>query len=195
MFGRGSKDKNQPDQVDLSYGFSNLTGSSEDSPSDFFFNILMRTGAMDDIFMNSLLQDDVPVPSHSHGPFSPQYRYSMMSSECDSGNKGMDCRSVPCDGEGVMDIDSFRTPPCSPPDASDNGHASFSNLSYGNYSDQSNEESPSVKLGANAILAVSLAVCKAGAEVKKIPLYKVVIGMDVAASEFYKEDNWTSHMT
>lgn len=28
------------------------------------------------------------------------------------------------------------------------------------------------KLGANAILAVSLAVCKAGAQVKKIPLYK-----------------------
>nr|KJB36422.1 hypothetical protein B456_006G158500 [Gossypium raimondii] len=53
------------------------------------------------------------------------------------------------------------------------------------------------KLGANAILAVSLAVCKAGAEVLNIPLYKhianlaagytgkVVIGMDVAASEFY----------
>ncbi|XP_074280577.1 uncharacterized protein LOC141605618 isoform X2 [Silene latifolia] len=145
MFGRGSKDKNQPDQVELSYGSSNLAGSSEDSRSDFFFNNLMRTDAMDDIFMNSLLQDDVPVPSHSNGPFSPQYRYGMMSSESDSGNKGMDCRSVPCDGEGVMDIDSFRTPPCSPPDASDNGHASFSNLSYGNYSDQSNEESPSVK--------------------------------------------------
>lgn len=29
------------------------------------------------------------------------------------------------------------------------------------------------QLGANAILAVSLAVCKAGASVKKIPLYKV----------------------
>jgi hypothetical protein len=29
------------------------------------------------------------------------------------------------------------------------------------------------KLGANAILAVSLAVCKAGAMVKKIPLYQV----------------------
>jgi len=31
----------------------------------------------------------------------------------------------------------------------------------------------SIKLGANAILAVSLAVCKAGAMVKKIPLYQV----------------------
>ena len=31
----------------------------------------------------------------------------------------------------------------------------------------------STKLGANAILAVSLAVCKAGAMVKKIPLYQV----------------------
>jgi hypothetical protein len=30
-----------------------------------------------------------------------------------------------------------------------------------------------LKLGANAILAVSLAVCKAGAMVKKIPLYQV----------------------
>lgn len=30
-----------------------------------------------------------------------------------------------------------------------------------------------LKLGANAILAVSLAVCKAGASVKKIPLYQV----------------------
>ena len=30
-----------------------------------------------------------------------------------------------------------------------------------------------LQLGANAILAVSLAVCKAGASVKKIPLYKV----------------------
>ena len=30
-----------------------------------------------------------------------------------------------------------------------------------------------VQLGANAILAVSLAVCKAGAAVNKIPLYKV----------------------
>lgn len=29
------------------------------------------------------------------------------------------------------------------------------------------------QLGANAILAVSLAVCKAGAMVKKIPLYQV----------------------
>ncbi len=29
------------------------------------------------------------------------------------------------------------------------------------------------QLGANAILAVSLAVCKAGAAVNKIPLYKV----------------------
>jgi len=29
------------------------------------------------------------------------------------------------------------------------------------------------QLGANAILAVSLAVCKAGAAAKKIPLYKV----------------------
>lgn len=32
-----------------------------------------------------------------------------------------------------------------------------------------------MQLGANAILAVSLAVCKAGASVKKIPLYKVCI--------------------
>ncbi|RZS22529.1 hypothetical protein BHM03_00055318 [Ensete ventricosum] len=47
------------------------------------------------------------------------------------------------------------------------------------------------KLGANAILAVSLAVCKAGASVKKIPLYQVVIGMDVAASEFYSEKDKT----
>lgn len=31
----------------------------------------------------------------------------------------------------------------------------------------------SIKLGANAILAVSLAVCKAGAMVQKIPLYQV----------------------
>lgn len=30
------------------------------------------------------------------------------------------------------------------------------------------------QLGANAILAVSLAVCKAGAGVNKIPLYKVL---------------------
>jgi len=30
-----------------------------------------------------------------------------------------------------------------------------------------------LQLGANAILAVSLAVCKAGAAVKNIPLYKV----------------------
>ncbi|RWW29494.1 hypothetical protein GW17_00005972 [Ensete ventricosum] len=79
------------------------------------------------------------------------------------------------------------------------------------------------KLGANAILAVSLALCKAGASVKKIPLYQtlsscsqavikkkygqdatnvgdeggfapniqVVIGMDVAASEFYSEKDKT----
>lgn len=32
---------------------------------------------------------------------------------------------------------------------------------------------PVGQLGANAILAVSLAVCKAGASVKKIPLYMV----------------------
>ncbi|KAH9618409.1 hypothetical protein KSS87_008686 [Heliosperma pusillum] len=147
MFGRGTKDKNQPQQVELSYASSCLGGSSQDSRSDFFFNNLMGTESMDDIFMNSLLQDDVPVPSHSHASFSlsPQYRYSMMSSESDSGNKRMDCQSVPCEGEGVRDMDSFRTPPSSPPDGSDNGHASFSNLSYGNYSDQSNEESQSVK--------------------------------------------------
>lgn len=30
-----------------------------------------------------------------------------------------------------------------------------------------------IQLGANAILAVSLAVCKAGASIKKIPLYQV----------------------
>ncbi|RRT47079.1 hypothetical protein B296_00044846 [Ensete ventricosum] len=34
---------------------------------------------------------------------------------------------------------------------------------------------PTVELGANAILAVSLAVCKAGASVKKIPLYQCII--------------------
>lgn len=33
------------------------------------------------------------------------------------------------------------------------------------------------KLGANAILAVSLAVCKAGAAVLNIPLYKVLAGL------------------
>jgi enolase len=33
---------------------------------------------------------------------------------------------------------------------------------------------PKAKLGANAILSVSLAVCKAGAGVKKIPLYQLV---------------------
>ncbi|XP_020208836.1 enolase, partial [Cajanus cajan] len=33
------------------------------------------------------------------------------------------------------------------------------------------------KLGANAILAVSLAVCKAGAAVKKIPLYKHIANL------------------
>nr|GEV37905.1 enolase [Tanacetum cinerariifolium] len=33
------------------------------------------------------------------------------------------------------------------------------------------------KLGANAILAVSLAVCKAGASVKKIPLYKHIANL------------------
>nr|KJB16684.1 hypothetical protein B456_002G243100 [Gossypium raimondii] len=33
------------------------------------------------------------------------------------------------------------------------------------------------KLGANAILAVSLAVCKAGAEVKKLPLYKHIANL------------------
>lgn len=33
------------------------------------------------------------------------------------------------------------------------------------------------KLGANAILAVSLAVCKAGADVKKIPLYKHIANL------------------
>ncbi|KAG5558437.1 hypothetical protein RHGRI_008390 [Rhododendron griersonianum] len=33
------------------------------------------------------------------------------------------------------------------------------------------------KLGANAILAVSLAVCKAGAKVKKIPLYKHIANL------------------
>lgn len=31
------------------------------------------------------------------------------------------------------------------------------------------------QLGANAILAVSLAVCKAGALAKKLPLYKVCV--------------------
>ena len=37
-----------------------------------------------------------------------------------------------------------------------------------------NDVSFNFQLGANAILAVSLAVCKAGASVKKIPLYKVL---------------------
>ncbi|WMV52155.1 hypothetical protein MTR67_045540 [Solanum verrucosum] len=40
------------------------------------------------------------------------------------------------------------------------------------------------KLGANAILAVSLAVCKAGAAVKKIPLYKEFMILPVGASSF-----------
>jgi len=33
------------------------------------------------------------------------------------------------------------------------------------------------QLGANAILAVSLAVCKAGASVKKIPLYQHIANL------------------
>ena len=37
-----------------------------------------------------------------------------------------------------------------------------------------------MQLGANAILAVSLAVCKAGAIVKKIPLYKVCVMKECA---------------
>ncbi|RVX11984.1 Enolase 2 [Vitis vinifera] len=45
------------------------------------------------------------------------------------------------------------------------------------------------KLGANAILAVSLAVCKAGAIVKNIPLYKVflvgLLGTDITMSFEY----------
>ncbi|PHT70698.1 Enolase [Capsicum annuum] len=40
------------------------------------------------------------------------------------------------------------------------------------------------KLGANAILAVSLAVCKAGAAVKNIPLYKEFMILPVGASSF-----------
>ncbi|KAJ7526654.1 hypothetical protein O6H91_16G017300 [Diphasiastrum complanatum] len=40
------------------------------------------------------------------------------------------------------------------------------------------------KLGANAILAVSLAVCKAGAGVKKIPLYQEFMILPVGASSF-----------
>ena len=36
-----------------------------------------------------------------------------------------------------------------------------------------------VQLGANAILAVSLAVCKAGAVVSGIPLYKVGRSLDL----------------
>jgi enolase len=39
------------------------------------------------------------------------------------------------------------------------------------------------QLGANAILAVSLAVCKAGAYVKKIPLYQVLFLL--VALEFF----------
>ena len=43
-----------------------------------------------------------------------------------------------------------------------------------------------LQLGANAILAVSLAVCKAGAEVKNIPLYKVHSGsLDFIFSFFF----------
>ncbi|EOY22958.1 Enolase isoform 2, partial [Theobroma cacao] len=38
------------------------------------------------------------------------------------------------------------------------------------------------KLGANAILAVSLAVCKAGAMVKKIPLYQVIFTLFVSSN-------------
>ncbi|GFY82706.1 enolase [Actinidia rufa] len=40
------------------------------------------------------------------------------------------------------------------------------------------------KLGANAILAVSLAVCKAGASVQNIPLYKEFMILPVGASTF-----------
>lgn len=36
-----------------------------------------------------------------------------------------------------------------------------------------------LQLGANAILAVSLAVCKAGALVKKIPLYQVYLVLEI----------------
>ncbi|GJN19770.1 hypothetical protein PR202_gb07079 [Eleusine coracana subsp. coracana] len=40
------------------------------------------------------------------------------------------------------------------------------------------------KLGANAILAVSLAVCKAGASIKKIPLYQEFMILPTGASSF-----------
>ncbi|CAH1453574.1 unnamed protein product [Lactuca virosa] len=40
------------------------------------------------------------------------------------------------------------------------------------------------KLGSNAILAVSLVVCKAGPSVKKIPLYKEFMILPIGASSF-----------
>lgn len=40
------------------------------------------------------------------------------------------------------------------------------------------------QLGANAILAVSLAVCKAGAAVKKVPLYQVRFQCDFLQLKF-----------
>lgn len=42
-----------------------------------------------------------------------------------------------------------------------------------------------VQLGANAILAVSLAICKAGASIKKIPLYQVHSLLTLFFSLFY----------
>ncbi|KAL9233830.1 hypothetical protein vseg_008776 [Gypsophila vaccaria] len=157
LFGsRGNEEKNQLDEVERSYDSSNFGGSSEDSRlrnsaasggrPDYFFNNLMGTDAMDDIFMNSLLQDDVSASAQSHGAFSlsPQYQNSMISSEGDSANRAMDYRSVPYDTKGVRSMDCLRTPPCSPDDL-DNGRASFSDIFYRDYSDQSNEPSPSVK--------------------------------------------------
>ncbi|KAK9682766.1 hypothetical protein RND81_10G095000 [Saponaria officinalis] len=159
LFGStGTKEKNQlVDEVEHSYDSTSFRGSSEDSRlrnsaasggrPDFFFNNLVGSDAMDDIFMNSLLEDDVSVSAQKHGQFSlsPQYQNSMISSESDSANKALGCRSVPRDAEGARSMNCFGTPPCSPEDDSDDRHASFSDPFYGDYTDQNNEPSPSLQ--------------------------------------------------
>ncbi|KAL4573135.1 hypothetical protein LXL04_019930 [Taraxacum kok-saghyz] len=50
--------------------------------------------------------------------------------------------------------------------------------------DSDHNSAPSFRFGIQQILAVSLAVCKAGASVKKIPLYKEFMILPVGASSF-----------
>ncbi|XP_021762397.1 protein LNK4-like isoform X3 [Chenopodium quinoa] len=143
LFGRtGNKEINGVQSHDS----SNFRSSSEDphflrrasaasARSDYYFNDLAETDSADDIFLSSLLEDDV-LPLQS--------LYIGMPSESDSTNKMMKFQSISCDTDGEGNLTCFTNPNLSCSQSSDNEYSHASKLRTRNNSGRSS--CPSVEV-------------------------------------------------